>query len=215
VWRLADAGSRFGTRVGGQPLVGEQVIESGAVIRFGHLEARFVVGSRRRSTRRDRMVELEGPPASRVRQWIRRYGVSEAFGAAVAIGGWWAVDSLTGSAIAAAYGATVAEAVAFYGVMWLREVVRDAHQAGQLEEPYGIASMVATTRKLALEFGPSEVLDAAAIRPLMIGLGTHYLGRDLGVLAGKFTADVAFYVPVILAFEWRKGRAARRPPGSR
>jgi hypothetical protein len=161
------------------------------------------------------MVELVGPPSSRLRQWIQRYGVSEAFGAAAAIGGWWAVDSLTGSAIASAYGATIAEALAFYGVMWLREVVRDAHEAGRFGEPYGINAIVTTTRKLALEFGPSEILDAAAIRPLMIGLGTHYLGRNLGVLAGKFTADVAFYVPVILTFERRKGRAARRPPGSR
>ncbi|MFI5208864.1 MAG: hypothetical protein ACHQ2E_00335, partial [Gemmatimonadales bacterium] len=129
--------------------------------------------------------------------------------------GWWAVDGLTGSAIAAAYGATIAEALAFYSVMWLREVVRDAHEAGRYEEPYGIGSVVATTRKLALEFGPSEVIDAAMVRPLLIGLGSHYLGRDLGVLAGKFMADAAFYCPVILTYEWRRHRSARRPPGPR
>ncbi len=206
LWYLADLGSRFGTFIGGQPLQGEQPIDSGAMVRFGQLETRFVLGARRRSTRRDLMIALEGPPVGRVRQWIRRYGFSELLGAGAAIGGSWLVYRLTGSAIAAAYGATVAESIAFYSLMWIREVVRDAHEAGRLGEPYGMRRVIASTRKLALEFGPAEVVDAAVIRPLLIGLGTYYLGRDLGVLAGKFLSDVAFYVPVILTCEWRKRR---------
>ena len=209
-WRLSDLGSRFGTFVDGQRVEGEQVIASGSVVRFGHQDARFVVGGRRRSTRRDLLVQLEGPPVGRVRQWIRRYGLSEFLGAGAAIAGSWGVDRLTGNAIAAAYGASIAEAIAFYSLMWLREVVRDAHAAGGFLQPYGLRSVIATTRNLALEFGPAEVVDSAVIRPLLFGLGTHYLGRELGVLAGKCLADVSFYVPVILTFEWRKRHPAAR-----
>lgn len=205
-WWLTDLGSRFGTFLGGQAIKEEQSVASGALVRFGQVETRFVAGGRRRSTRKDLLVQLEGPPASRLRQWVRRYGLAEAVGAGAAIFGSWAVDRLTGNAIAAAYGATIAESLAFYSLMWLREVVRDAHAAGRLNEPYGLRSAVATTRKLALEFGPAEVVDSAFIRPLLIGLGTLYLGRDLGVLAGKFLSDVAFYFPVILTYEWRKQR---------
>jgi hypothetical protein len=206
-WWLADLGSSFGTYVGDQAIEGEQPIVSGALVRFGQVETRFNIGGRRRSTRKDLLVQLEGPPASRIRQWIRRYGLSEALGAGAAIFGSWALDRLTGNAIAAAYGATIAESLAFYSLMWLREVVRDAHAAGRMDAPYGFRSAMDTTRKLALEFGPAEVVDSAFIRPLLIGLGTLYLGRDLGVLAGKLLSDVAFYFPVILTYEWRRKRA--------
>ncbi|HKC37959.1 MAG TPA: hypothetical protein VKC15_00310 [Gemmatimonadales bacterium] len=41
-----------------------------------------------------------------------------------------------------------------------------------------------------------------------MGFGTRLLGRALGVPFGKLAADVTFYVPVILLYEWRRLRAA-------
>jgi hypothetical protein len=41
----------------------------------------------------------------------------------------------------------------------------------------------------------------------MMGLGAHWAG-GWGVLLGKLAADVCFYVPAIIAYEWRKLREA-------
>ena len=57
-----------------------------------------------------------------------------------------------------------------------------------------------------IEFGPAEILDTGLIRPLTMGVGTRLVGRMLGVPLGKLAADVTFYVPVILIYDWRRRR---------
>jgi hypothetical protein len=119
----------------------------------------------------------------------------------------WLVGSATDSVVIAAYGAAFGEAVGFYGSFVLREMVGDAYAAGARRAPYGMPQMARTWRGLFLEFGPSELLDAALVRPLAMGIGRHLFGWGWGVLAGKLLADMVFYVPVIWIHE-RRQRAA-------
>jgi FHA domain-containing protein len=144
---------------------------------------------------------------SRMGTWIRRYGPSEVAGIVMAFGGSWLLLHASGSIIAAAYGASIGEALGFYGSLVTREMIQEAYFAGARRAPYGMAEMMRTWRGLLLEFGPAELVDTGVIRPLAMALCTGLLGWGLGIVTGKILADVAFYLPVIWVYERRRRRA--------
>jgi hypothetical protein len=88
--------------------------------------------------------------------------------------------------------------------------VRDQRAAFALNRRYGLAGAARTARNLFFEFGVAELLDSTVLRPLAMGLGARFFGRALGVVVGKFAADVTFYVPVICAYELRRYLARSR-----
>jgi hypothetical protein len=141
---------------------------------------------------------------SRVRTWVKRYGPSEAVGIAMALGVSWLLQQSTGNVIAAAYGASIGEALGFYGSLVTREMIQEAYHAGARRAPYGASEMIRTWRGLLLEFGPAELLDTGLIRPLAMAACTRLLGWGLGIVAGKLLADVVFYLPVIWVYERRR-----------
>lgn len=141
---------------------------------------------------------------SRVRTWVKRYGPSEVAGIAMALGASWLVERSTGNVVAAAYGASIGEALGFYGSLVMREMIQEAYHAGARRAPYGASEMIRTWRGLFLEFGPAELLDTGAIRPLAMAVCTRVLGWGLGIVAGKVLADVVFYLPVIWVYEHRR-----------
>lgn len=149
-------------------------------------------------------LEEHGKPGSRLKTWIRRYGLSELAGIAMAFCGSWLLMGSTGSPLAAAYGASVGEAIGFYGSLVAREMIQEAYAAGTRRAPYGMRQMAATWRGLFLEFGPAELLDTGLIRPLAMGLCTRLFGLGFGIVAGKLVADLTFYLPVIYTYERRK-----------
>ena len=75
---------------------------------------------------------------SRVGTWIKRYGPSEVAGIALALGGSWLLQQASGSVIAAAYGASIGEALGFYGSLVTREMIQEAYFAGARRAPYGV-----------------------------------------------------------------------------
>ncbi|HEY7502615.1 MAG TPA: FHA domain-containing protein [Gemmatimonadales bacterium] len=141
---------------------------------------------------------------SRVRTWVKRYGPSEAAGIGMALGVSWLVQQSTGNVIAAAYGASIGEALGFYGSLVIREMIQEAYHAGARRAPYGVSEMIRTWRGLFLEFGPAELLDTGLVRALAMALCTRLLGWGLGIVAGKVLADVLFYLPVIWVYEHRR-----------
>jgi hypothetical protein len=144
----------------------------------------------------------------RIKRWLRRYGPAEVTGIVTALLGSYAVHALTGSEIAAAFGGALGETLGFYGVIVGREIRTDRQTARAAGVQYGPRAWLRTAANLMIEFGPAEILDSGLIRPAAMGFGTRLLGRALGVPLGKLAADVTFYVPVILIYEWRRLRAA-------
>ena len=137
-------------------------------------------------------------------EWLKRYGVAEVAGLCTAIVGSFAVRSLTGSEIAAAYGGAIGENLGYYGVIVGREVVHDRGAAAAVGRRYGLTGAGRTARNLLLEFGAAEILDSGLLRPLAMALGVRFFGRGLGIVVGKVAADLTFYVPVICAYELRR-----------
>jgi hypothetical protein len=132
----------------------------------------------------------------RVKDWIRRYGPAELVGIATALLGSWLLYATTRNEVAAAYGGALGENLGFYAVMVGREM--------RAQRPHGPGAWARTAANLMIEFGPAEILDSGVIRPLAMGLGTHWLGRQWGVPLGKIAADITFYVPVIAIYELRR-----------
>jgi hypothetical protein len=199
--------SRLGTLINGERIQAPWVLAEGDLVDVGGLVLRV----ERRQGRSSSGLEAGkpgGPLAGRLGAWIRRYGPSEVLGTAVAVGAAVAVEQATHSAVVAGYVGTIAETTVYYGVMFLRESLLAAHRAGVAGRPYGSRDLVPVFKNLVMEFGVAEALDAGVLRPLLIGLGLRWIGGTAGALAGKVMADVAFYGPVLTAYEWRLARRA-------
>lgn len=95
---------------------------------------------------------------ARLRIWLRRYGPSEVLGTVAAVGAATAIMDATGKTVVAAYAGTLAETVVFYGIMILRDAIREAHQAGKRGKPYGSCdSGEAGLRSGLLRAGPDDL----------------------------------------------------------
>jgi hypothetical protein len=222
--------SSHGTLVNGEPVAAQRVLRAGDLIEIGSRVFEFQLPDeppapasevavpslpptrphgRRWATGKSALIHDLPPGRNRWLEWMRRFGVAELTGTAAALGGYWAGQALTGSLVVSAFAAALSESVAFYTVLLLRDMVRDAYAAGARRVRYGPREIVGTWRNLFVEFGPIELLDVAVLRPLCMGLGGRYLGPRLGVIAGKVLADVVFYSAPMLTTEARRRRAAR------
>ncbi len=126
-------------------------------------------------------------------EWVNRYGPAEVIGTIAAVFGAAIAYRLTDNEIASAYAGSISETIGFYSVMISREFKR-----------YTRGNHLEVTKNLLLEFGPSEILDSFLTRPLFMGLGLHYLGQGWGLIAGKLAADIIFYIPSIIIYEWKR-----------
>jgi hypothetical protein len=199
---LVDQG-RHGTSVNGEPVRGPRLLGPGDVVSIG--EAAFLVEAHALSA-----TPPQGRPGNLVRRWLSRYGPSEILGTVAAVASAVLVERMTGSIVAAAYAGALAETVAFYGVMFLRECVRAAHQAGARGRPFAAKDFLTVGGNLVLEFGVAEALDLVVIRPLLMGVGLRWVGGQLGALVGKLAADLVFYGPVLTIYEWRLAEGTAR-----
>lgn len=145
-------------------------------------------------------------------EWLRRYGIAEIVGVGAALAGSWSVHALTGNDLLTAYGGAIGENLGYYGVIVGRDVARDMRATRAGGRTYGVRGALHTGRNLVFEFGIAEVIDTGFFRPLAMGLGMRFFGQGAGVVVGKLVADVAFYVPVVCAYELRR-RLARAPAG--
>lgn len=133
----------------------------------------------------------------RAREWLGRYAPAEAaatLGAVLAasVAGWFGVPAAT------AYAGAIGEAVAFYAVLFIRDQRRWIRCTGG-RAPWR------TLRDLLMEFGPAELLDTFAVRPLAMYVGVVFVGDMVtGVLLGKVAADVVFYTLAIIGYEVRR-----------
>lgn len=203
--------SRLGTRVNQERIAVPRVLAEGDEI---------LVGRHRLVLERAALEQVLMPGGKsrlgvKVRNWLRRYGPSEVLGTIVTVGATTAAYQVTGRTIVAAYIGTLAELTVYYGVMILRETVREAYEAGKQHEPYGMPQVLGVFRNLMLEFGLAEALDSGILRPICLGLGLQFIGGQLGALVGKVVADVAFYGPVLTIYEWRIARTGGRAAAER
>jgi hypothetical protein len=141
-------------------------------------------------------------PAGRVREWLARYAPAEAaatLGALLAAN----VTGTVAGAAAAAYAGTIGDAIAFYAVLFVRDLRRQPirRSGGRVRR---------TLRDLLTEFGLAEVVGTVAVRPFAMYAATLLTGSLMvGVIVGTVVADVVFYTLAIIGYEMRKAATSR------
>ena len=147
---------------------------------------------------------------AKISEWLHRYVPSEIAAITTAYLGFYYVFSVTQNHTAASYASAMTENIGFYSVILFREFFKGLKNAKSLGKPYKFSTFMKTCGGLLVEFGPGEILDSFFVRPITIGVATHYMGMELGVLVGKLTADISFFVPTILIYEFKKNYAAKK-----
>jgi hypothetical protein len=136
------------------------------------------------------------PRGGLAREWLARYAPAEVAATLGAVLGASAAGRF-GVATATVFAAAIAETVAFYTVLF----VRDLRHRSSTRRP-GDRALWTTLRNLLVEFGPAELLDTFAVRPLAMYAASTVVGQVVtGVILGKIAADAVFYTLAIIGYE--------------
>ncbi len=147
-------------------------------------------------------------------EWVRRYLPCEIAGTVGELGGAAVAYLLTGSYAAAAITATIGASAGYYAAAYVSAVrwaYRDHHRHQWATRV--VVSNLFAIRSIAIEFGPAELIDGIAIRPLAYYLGPIVFGNLVaGWIFGKLFSDIGFYVLAVFSYErFKPLLAARRP----
>lgn len=137
---------------------------------------------------------------TKIKAWWKRYLPSEIAGIIGAFIGGFAINFAFHNSIFTAFGATWGENIGYYGVIFYRDIIKVKLKHKQIT-PVILWNVI---RDLILEFGPSEYFDSFIIRPFAMYFFPKVLNNlALGLIVGKLTADITFYIPTIISFELR------------
>ncbi|MHC5796269.1 type III PLP-dependent enzyme [Lacisediminihabitans sp. FW035] len=126
--------------------------------------------------------------------WIRRYLPSEVAGTATALLAAGLAYATTGSLLVAAIAGTVGENLGFYGVAGARNFAEQWRLSSGEPSQRRRSSLARAAWLSAVEFGPAELVDTFAVRPLLLWIAPLVIGVPLaGWVIGKVGADLVFY----------------------
>jgi len=139
-------------------------------------------------------------------EWARRYLPAEIIGTATAMAGAFGAHEVTHSLVITALAGSIAETVGFYSYFAFRDGAKYYQRHKSHPPPKRLFfTALHTVRDMLIEFGPAEAVDSLFFRPLCMYLGPqllHNLGA--GLLAGKLTADLLFYLIAACGYELKK-----------
>lgn len=147
---------------------------------------------------------------TRVWFWARRYLRAEIAGTLAVVAAGLVVHAWSGSPIATAGAATIAESVGFYAVIAVG-IYREQRAVTRTRR----AAAYRSALLIVAEFGPAELLDSLLVRPGLIALAVWLLPGTLwALLVGKVLADVVFYVIAAGAFTITERTGLRQGTGT-
>ncbi len=148
-----------------------------------------------------RSWHIRGRAAGKLAEWGCRYLPAECVAIVCAIIGGVAAHNAFDNPVLTALGGTWGETAGYYAMMLRTEMNAQCAAAG----PSVFANLLHAIRNLLVEFTGAELLDSLFIRPAAMYALTAATGNLLlGLLLGKLTSDVTFYIPAIIAYEVRK-----------
>lgn len=143
---------------------------------------------------------------NKTKEWCKRYIPAEILGTFGALLAASIVYGHTHSYVAAAASGWIGEGVGFYGYFISAELLLNGKRYRAYPIFKRLASVIGVaSSNLLVEFAPAEILDTFFIRPFAMYIAPqHIRPYAVGFLAGKFGADIVFYLFAILGFEARK-----------
>lgn len=155
-------------------------------------------------------MNVGGRSRHKLMEWIRRYLPCEIAGTAGELGGAAIAYLVTGSMAAAAITATVGASAGYYAAAYASAIRWALREYGDRPTvPRLVVANLFAFRSVAIEFGPAELIDSIAIRPLAYYLGPILFGNVvIGWVFGKLMSDIGFYVLAVVSYERFKGLLA-------
>ncbi len=134
------------------------------------------------------------------KEWFDRYKYAELSATTAAL-----LSSQFGrimSGLSTAYLITFAEYLAFYGIIIVSSYKKLAAKNKVLGQKTTFKETLMLVKNLVLEFGYPAILDFFFIRPLCMYWMPLLTGNFFtGIILGKLTADLCFYLPTIINYE--------------
>jgi hypothetical protein len=156
-------------------------------------------------------VKTAGETGNKLREWVGRYLLCEIVGTVGELGGAAIAYLATGSLAAAAITATIGASAGYYAAAYvsaLRWSYRD-HDRRPWPSRVLMSNLLAL-RSVAVEFGPAELIDSLAVRPVAFYVGPLMFHNTIaGWIFGKLVSDLAFYLCAIFSYERFNGLLVR------
>jgi hypothetical protein len=156
-------------------------------------------------------VKTGGETGNKLREWVRRYLPCEIAGTVGELGGAAVAYLATGSLAAAAITATIGASAGYYAAAYVSAVRWSyrGHDDRRWPSRVLVSSLLAL-RSVAVEFGPAELIDSVAVRPVAYYVGPLIFDNTIaGWIFGKLVSDFAFYLFAIVSYERFKGLLVR------
>ena len=143
----------------------------------------------------------------KLKEWLWRYGPAEIVSLPATLLPALLLQRSTHDAIAAALAGTWGGNIGYFGTMLLLDIRRTRNMLRQQGRAYSWREASRNMRALVIEFGVAELLDSLLVRPALMYYMPKLLGRfSWGIITAKIIADLSFYLPAILFYEWSKKR---------
>lgn len=134
-------------------------------------------------------------------EWIKRYLPAEICALVGALTGGMITHFLFAKPVVTALGGTWGENIGYYGQI----LYVDIRKRKQKDERMTFIGLLKVLRDMIVEFSAGEYFDSFLIRPAAMYFFPRLVGSvPLGLLLGKISADVTFYLPTIVSYELRK-----------
>jgi hypothetical protein len=159
-------------------------------------------------------VRAGGNTENKLREWIRRYLPCEIAGTIAELGGAAIAYQATGSLAAAAIIATIGASAGYYSAAYVTAVRWSYHGSNRQRWPARVLmSNLLALRSVVVEFGPAELIDSIAVRPIAFYVGPQIFDNTLaGWIFAKLISDLAFYLIAIVSYEQFKPLLVRAHP---
>ena len=147
------------------------------------------------------------PTRKQVKEWLWRYGPAEIVSLVTTLVASLAVYHATNNKTAMAVAGTWGGNVGYFGTILCTDIIVTSRLLRSNNKAYTFHSFLKNIRALFIEFGLAEFFDTLLIRPLLLYYMPQVTGNlTFGLIAAKFIADITFYLPAILFYEWSKKR---------
>ena len=141
----------------------------------------------------------------KIKEWLKRYLPAELLSILATLAGGWLAFEFSGNQLATALTATWAGNVAYFGYIIASDIFKSTRNCRAQELPYTFKNFLQNIKALVIEFGVAEVADSFFIRPALLYYFPIWTGNlTTGIILAKLTADISFYVPAIIGYEFSK-----------
>lgn len=143
----------------------------------------------------------------RVKEWLWRYGPAELVSILTTLIPAILTKYYTGNLLASAMAGTWGGNIGYFGTILIRDVWITRRVLVTNGASYTSRIFLKNMRALLIEFGVAEILDSFLVRPALMYYMPKWIGSfSAGIIAAKFLADLTFYFPAIIFYEWSKRR---------